>query len=40
VSVASYDGVEVPLNIFYKEGVNLNRKNRLLIDVYGAYGIS
>ena len=40
MNVASYDGVEVPLNIFYKEGVKLNRQNRVLIDVYGAYGIS
>ena len=36
-----HDGIEVPLNLYYKKGgVKMNRMNRVLIEAYGAYGIS
>jgi protease II len=39
--VPSHDGIEIPMNLFYKkDGVKLNRRNRVLIDAYGAYGLS
>jgi oligopeptidase B len=39
--VPSHDGEEVPLNVYFKKGnVKLDRKNRTLIEAYGAYGIS
>ena len=41
VMVPSHDGIEIPMNLFYKkDGVKLNRRNRVLIDAYGAYGLS
>ena len=37
--VPSHDGEQVPLNLYYKKGsVDLNRKNRILLNGYGAYG--
>lgn len=37
----SHDGEEVPLNIYFKKGsVDLNRKNRVLLEGYGAYGLN
>jgi prolyl oligopeptidase len=38
--VPSFDGEEVPMNIYFKKGMLLNRKNRTLIEGYGSYGIS
>jgi protease II len=38
--VPSFDGEEVPMNVYFKKGVPLNRKNRTLIEAYGSYGIS
>lgn len=39
--VPSHDGVEVPMNIYYKKGaVDLNRRNRVLMEGYGAYGLN
>lgn len=39
--VPSHDGVEVPMNIYYKKGdVLLNRRNRVLMEGYGAYGLN
>ena len=39
--VPSFDGEEVPLNIYYKKGtIKLDRRNRTLLEAYGAYGIS
>ena len=38
--VPGHDGVEVPMNLYYKKGtVKLNRRNRVLMEGYGAYGI-
>lgn len=38
--VPSHDGQEIPMNVYYKKGVILNRQNKTLIESYGAYGIS
>jgi len=38
--VKSYDGVEVPLSVIYKDGLKKDGTNRLLLFGYGAYGIS
>lgn len=38
--VPGHDGVEIPLNIYYKKGAELNRRNRVLMEGYGAYGIN
>ena len=40
--VPSHDGVEVPMNIYYKKGMkfDLDRKNRVLLEGYGAYGLN
>lgn len=40
IEVTSHDGVKVPLSIIYNKGTKLNGKNRVLIHVYGALGIS
>lgn len=37
--VPGHDGVEVPMNIYYKKGcADLNHRNRVLLEAYGAYG--
>ncbi|MDT0677788.1 prolyl oligopeptidase family serine peptidase [Autumnicola musiva] len=38
--VSSYDGVEVPLSLVYKKGIELNSENEVFVYVYGAYGES
>lgn len=39
--VPGHDGVEIPMNLYYKKGnVSLNRRNRVLMECYGAYGIN
>lgn len=39
--VPSHDGIDVPMNIYYKKGaVDLNRRNRVLMESYGAYGLN
>jgi prolyl oligopeptidase len=40
IEVPSHDGVLVPLSIVYKKGTLLDGANPLLIETYGAYGIS
>lgn len=41
VYVAAHDGEQIPLNIMYKKGtIKMNRRNRVLIEGYGSYGIS
>lgn len=38
--VPGHDGEEIPLNLFYKKGnLKMNRRNRVLMEGYGAYGI-
>ena len=40
VLVPSHDGVEIPMNLYYKKGiVKMNRRNRVFMEGYGAYGI-
>jgi prolyl oligopeptidase len=38
--VPSHDGEAVPLNVYFKKGLQLNRKNRTLLEGYGAYGLN
>lgn len=39
--VPGHDGVEIPMNIYFKKGsVDLNRRNRVLLESYGAYGLN
>lgn len=39
--VPSHDGELIPLNLHFKKGaVDLNRRNRILMETYGTYGIS
>ena len=38
--VPSHDGEEVPMNVYFKKGITLNRRNKTFIDAYGAYGIN
>jgi len=38
--VASHDGVNVPLSLIYKKGINKDGNNPVLFYGYGAYGIS
>jgi oligopeptidase B len=38
--VPGHDGTDVPLNLYFKKGnVKMNRRNRVLLEGYGAYGI-
>jgi len=38
--VPSHDGETIPLNVYFKKGMKLDRKNRVLLEGYGAYGLS
>jgi prolyl oligopeptidase len=38
--VPSHDGETVPLNVYFKKGLKLDRNNRTLLEGYGAYGLS
>jgi oligopeptidase B len=39
--VPSVDGEEVPMHLYFKKGsVDLNRRNRVLLEAYGAYGLN
>ena len=40
ILIQSYDGVDVPLSVIYKEGTPLNKSNPTLFYTYGAYGTS
>lgn len=36
----AHDGEQIPMNLYYKKGgIKMNRRNRVLIESYGAYGI-
>lgn len=36
-----HDGEQIPLNVYFKKGaVKLNRRNRVLMEGYGAYGLN
>ena len=40
IMVPGHDGEQIPLNLFFKKGtVKMNRRNRVLLEGYGAYGI-
>ena len=39
--VPAHDGTEIPLTIYFKKDwFKLNRRNRVVLEGYGAYGIS
>lgn len=38
--VPAHDGEAIPMNVYFKKGVKLDRKNRTLLEGYGAYGLS
>ncbi len=38
--VPSHDGEEVPMNVYFKKGITLNRRNKTFIEAYGAYGLN
>ena len=40
IMITSHDGVEVPLSLVYKQGLERNSANEVFIYVYGAYGES
>lgn len=40
IMVTSHDGIEVPLSLVYKEGLERNSANEVFMYVYGAYGES
>lgn len=40
IMIPSYDGVEVPLSLIYKKGIQNNSNHEVFIFVYGAYGES
>ncbi|GAA4279100.1 prolyl oligopeptidase family serine peptidase [Aquimarina mytili] len=40
IEIEAHDGEKIPLSILYKKGTQKDGKNRLLMDGYGAYGIS
>jgi len=38
--VPAHDGEQIPMNLFYKKGiVKMNRRNRVIMEGYGSYGI-
>ncbi len=40
IEIEAHDGEKIPLSILYKKGIQKDGKNRILMDGYGAYGIS
>lgn len=40
ITVKSHDGLDIPFTLIYKNGIQKNSNNPLLIDAYGAYGTS
>jgi protease II len=39
--VPGHDGTEIPLNLYFKKDLlKMNRRNRVVMEGYGAYGIS
>ena len=38
--VPAHDGEQIPMNLFFKNGiVKMNRRNRVLLEGYGASGL-
>ena len=38
--VPAHDGEQIPMNLFFKKGTLLmNRRNRVIMEGYGSYGI-
>ena len=40
ITVKSHDGLDIPLSLIYKKDLPKDKRNPLLIDAYGAYGIN
>lgn len=40
ITVKSRDGKEIPLSLIYHKSLKKDKKNRVLIDSYGSYGVS
>ncbi len=40
IEIKTHDGLDLPLTIIYKKGLNKNGKNRVIMDGYGSYGDS
>lgn len=40
ITVKSHDGLDIPLSLIYKKDLPKDKRNPLLIDTYGAYGIN
>ena len=37
ITVKSHDGLDIPLSLIYKKGIEKNKRNPVIIDAYGAY---
>jgi prolyl oligopeptidase len=40
IMVPSHDGEEVPMNLYYKGTLTKDRRNKVLLEAYGAYGLN
>lgn len=41
IMVPAHDGEQIPMNLYFKKGtVKMNRRNRVIMEGYGAYGIN
>lgn len=40
IEIVSHDGTKVPVSLIYRKGLQKNKKNKVLIDGYGSFGIS
>jgi prolyl oligopeptidase len=40
IEIKTYDGKDLPLTIIYKKGLKRNKKNKVIMDGYGSYGVS
>jgi prolyl oligopeptidase len=40
IEIKTHDGKDLPLTLMYKKGLKKNKKNKVIMDGYGSYGIS